>query len=156
MNSGSDALGAMAYEVGSETLAKAAIGELAMLSAEGTLGDIGQEQAIEMADALGAAPHVAAGFALDRDLSGMDDGSLDGSALRDLVMETFYDSEFTKMQEGFEAESAAEAEEAERVHRDAVIGYSRMTPEDVARAEFDAENGDGSLLLQAEERFYLG
>ena len=143
-------------ETASETLAKAAVGELAMRTAEGTFGEVGQEQALEMANALGAAPHIAAGFILGRDLTGQNDGTLDGASLRDRVMSEFYDDEFTKMQEGFEAEAEADAEEAERVHRDAVIGYSGMSPEAVARAEFDAENGDESLLLQAEERFYLG
>lgn len=139
-----------------ETLAKAAVGQLAMHMVDDSFGEVGQEQALEMASAMGAAPHIAAGFAVGQDWTGADDGSLDGAALRDNVMDMYYGSAFTMMQKEIEAESEAEAAEAERVRRDAVYGYSGMTADDIARAEFDAENGDDSLLLRAEERFYLG
>ncbi|MBO7681929.1 MAG: hypothetical protein J6T17_04140, partial [Clostridia bacterium] len=107
-------------ETGPELLAQAAVGQVAMLTFEGGFGDAGQEQALEMANAIGAAPHIAAGFVAGKDWAGKDDGSIDGVAVRDNVMEMFYDDAFAKMQEGFAAETEAETAEAERVHRDAV------------------------------------
>lgn len=139
-----------------ETLAKSAIGNMMMSIVDGSLGSVPQEDMLGIADAIAGAPHIAAGFVMGKDFTGKDDGSIDGRALRDRAMGMFYEAQFTDMQSAMLEELDMDATQSRNERRDAIISYTRMTPEEVGRAEFDAENGDESLMVQAEERFYLG
>lgn len=139
-----------------EALAKAAAGFVTMSVADGTLGAVDQEDMLEMADAMNAAPHVVAGFVMHRDLAGKGDGTIDGLRLRDRAMGMYYDEQFTDMMMAMGDELAAREAADESRHADSVIAYNRMTPADVDSAAAAAAMGDDSYLIRAEEHYYLG
>ena len=60
------------------------------------------------------------------------------------------------MRENNQARDVEAKEADEQTVRNSVYRYSGLSPEELGRVEFDAENGDASAMLALQERFYLG
>ena len=72
------------------------------------------------------------------------------------MLDDHADAVMAAEREGVERETQDEEVRRERSRRASMEAYSRLSPEDLGRIEFDAEQGDLSPMLALEERFYLG
>lgn len=134
-------------------LAKAGVGYFMAASASGTLGSTDPDAVHEMADAMSSSPdETARALGQNPDLA----GSVSPEALRTNILREYYDARFADM---FANDKASRDEAAaamiDRRHQTEYT-YARLTPEEIGRVEFDAENGDESALLKVKEQFYLG
>lgn len=119
---------------------------------EHRLADLDEDSAYAMAAAAAADPGVTKG------LFGDDAVPTRGTAdfLFNNMMSDWFDAVFTRMREDNQARDVEAKEADERTVRNSVYRYSGLSPEELGRVEFDAENGDASAMLALKERFYLG
>ena len=91
----------------------------------------------------------------------MDDGDgaiamLPPEAIVMQMMDDHSDAAMAMEHEAARLEVQEEETRRERYRRASKEAWSRVSPEELGRMEFDAEQGDTSPMLALEERFYLG
>ena len=137
----------------SDVLATAGAGAYVAALNDGTLGQYSFDDMYGMASAAASRPGILGAMMDDKD--GVI-ARLPPDALLMQMLDDHADAVMALERTGVEKEVQDEELRRERTRRAAVEAYSRLTPEDLGRIEFDAEQGDLSPMLALEERFFLG
>lgn len=136
-----------------DVLATAGAGAYLGGMSDGTLGQYSFEDMFDMATAAASRPGILGAM--------MDDGDgaiamLPPEAIVMQMMDDHSDAVMAQEHEAARLEVQEEAMRRERYRRASKEAWSRVSPEELGRMEFDAEQGDTSPMLALEERFYLG
>ena len=121
-------------------------------TAENRLADIDEDSAYAMAAAAAADPGITKGIFGDSAVP----TRASAEFLFGNMMSDWFAAVFTRMREDNQAHDVEAKEAGEQTVRNSVYRYSGLSPEELGRVEFDAENGDASAMLALKERFYLG
>lgn len=133
--------------------AKSAIGVYLMAMVDGSVSDLSDEEAFAVTGLAATDPASAAKAVGVKDA---DAASVTPQAVQSLLLDEFYDAGALRDFEDLREERAANVGFMRRRRDDAERLASGMTPDDAARMEFDAANGDTSAYVRMKEKFYLG
>ncbi len=129
----------------------AATGAYMACVADGSIGDLSDEEAFGLASKSASYPSIAGnvlGFGAAADVIPPD-------VLRERLLEDFYDAQTVGMMaDAFDAQDSVPAMMKDRRER-TMFALSGATPEDIGRVMFDKESGDNSAYLAMQERFFL-
>ncbi len=136
-----------------DVLATAGAGAYVAALNDGTLGQYSFEDMYGMASAAASRPGILGAMMDDSD------GAIAMLSPDAIIMQMLDDHSDAVMAQEHEAarlEVQEETERRDRYRRASREAWSRVSPEELGRMEFDAEQGDTSPMLALEERFYLG
>lgn len=136
-----------------EILAKAGVGAFMAAEHDGTTAQLDPDDVHQMADAMASVPYVTAEALGNSPMLGFLQSPV---GLRDNILSTYYDRVFAQDFENAEVEREDFFQRSEDIRREAVYANSRLSPDEIGRLEWDAENGDPSALIRMNEQFYLG
>jgi len=136
-----------------DTLARAGLGAFMAASANGTVGQIDPDDMFEISAAMASSPSVVAeSLGNDPRLGQV----ISPEQLQANILEKYYDEMFASELGVANDELAGNQQDMIIRRHDAANAYAGLTEDDIARIEFDRENGDDSAAVAVMEQFYLG
>jgi len=134
-------------------LAKAGVGAFMAAAMDGSLGQVDPDTMDEIASSMAKDPKATAKYLGNPEALG---DAITPDALYGNIMGQYLDARFTDMIEADSVEADDTVAAMRNRRQETEFTYARLSPEEIGRIQFDAENGDVSAMTKVKEKFYLG